>query len=230
MNCDNIRLGTILTALVTGGVLLTSGLLLAVLLFFQKDNIQDSLLQSNIAYARKFANTTDRYLAAAQRELAWGATQVSTLNNTKLLATEVERLRQQSGYFNSVVAVNNQAVVVAVSPESLNLVGNTLHSEASQKAVSSHQPFISQPFISAVGNYVIFLSQPIFTSSGHYLGYIGGTIYLKKQSVLSDILTQHYYSGSSRIEVINDDGMIVYSPSVELVGTSVKFDSPLRIK
>ncbi|HAH12389.1 MAG TPA: hypothetical protein DCL47_02575, partial [Pantoea agglomerans] len=73
---EKMRLRSLLTLLSIGGVILTSGLLLSALLLFQKANIEDSLLEGNIAYARKLADTTDRYLATAQRELAWSASQI----------------------------------------------------------------------------------------------------------------------------------------------------------
>lgn len=65
MLLKKLRLRTLLMSLSIGGVVLTSGLLLGALLFFQKANIEDSLLEGNIAYARKLADTTDRYLATA---------------------------------------------------------------------------------------------------------------------------------------------------------------------
>jgi len=60
----------LLILLSTGGVLLTSALLLSTMLIYQKNSIEDSLLDANLAYARKLADTTDRYLDFAQRELA----------------------------------------------------------------------------------------------------------------------------------------------------------------
>lgn len=37
------------------------------LTIFQKGNIENRLLENNLAYARKLADTTDRYLVTAQR-------------------------------------------------------------------------------------------------------------------------------------------------------------------
>ncbi len=74
-----LRLRTLLILLSVGGVILTACLLLGSLLIFQKGNIEDSLLESNIAYARKLADTTDRYLTTAQRELVWSAGQIKGL-------------------------------------------------------------------------------------------------------------------------------------------------------
>ncbi len=223
MDSKKIRLRTLITSLSTGAVMLTALLLLGALTLFQKTNIEDSIVQNNIAYARKLADTTDRYLTIAQSELRWSAGQIKGLSNPQQLRSEADRLRLQSGFFNSVVVVNRDRVVKATSPESLNLVGTRLASDASMLAITSQKPFISQPFISATGNYVVFLSQPLFSADGRYLGYIGGTIYLKKHSMLSDILSQHFYSGGSDIQIVNNNGMIIFNHKPELVGTRETF-------
>lgn len=229
MLLKKLRLRTLLMSLSIGGVVLTSGLLLGALLFFQKANIEDSLLEGNIAYARKLADTTDRYLATAQRELAWSATQIKGLTDPALLRDETDRLRLQSGFFNTVVVVNRDAVIAATSPESLSLVGLKLHSDASRQAIATQKPFISSPFTSASGNYVVFLSQPLFAADGSYLGYIGGTIYLKKQSMLSDILSQHFYARGAAVSIVSNDGLIVFSHDASRVGEQMVL-SPALLK
>ncbi|WP_240629263.1 PDC sensor domain-containing protein, partial [Pantoea rodasii] len=95
--------------------------------------------------------------------------------------------------------VNRDAVITATSPESLSLIGIKLHSDASRQAITTQKPFISSPFTSATGNYLIFLSQPLIKPDGNYLGYIGCTIFLKKQSMLSDILSLHIYARGSSV-------------------------------
>ena len=228
MSLKKLRLRTLLILLSVGGVMLTSCLLLGALLIFQKGNIEESLLESNIAYARKLADTTDRYLATAQRELAWSATQIQGLTNPLQLRGETDRLRLQSGFFNTVVVVNRDAVIAAASPESLSLVGVRLHSDASRQAITTRKPFISAPFTSASGNYVVFLSQPLFTPEGDYLGYIGGTIYLKKQSMLSDILSQHFYARGSTVSIVSNDGLIIFSHDPARVGTKMTLAPALQ--
>lgn len=201
-----------------GGVLLTSILLLSALTLFQKGNIENSLLEGNIAYARKLADTTDHYLSTAQQELAYSASLIEDFHDRTQLQAEAERLHLQSGFFNSVLIVKADAVVAATSPESLRLVGMQLHSPASQQSILTLKPLISQPFTSASGNYVVFLTQPVFSHAGQYLGYIGGTIYLKKHSILSDILGQHFYGNQAEVSIVATDGRVIYSPDPDAVG------------
>lgn len=228
MPSKKFRLRTLLISLSVGGVILTSCLLLGALLVFQKSNIEESLLESNIAYALKLADTTDRYLATAQRELAWSATQIKALNDPALLRGETERLRLQSGFFNTVVVVNRDAIIAATSPESLSLVGVKLHSAASRQAITTQKPFLSAPFTSASGNYVVFLSQPLFAPDGGYMGYIGGTIYLKKKSMLSEILGQHFYSRDSSVSIVSNDGLIIFSHDPARVGKKMALSLALQ--
>ncbi|WP_241199899.1 cache domain-containing protein, partial [Erwinia billingiae] len=179
-------------------------------------------------YARKLADTTDRYLFTAQRELAYSAGLLKDFSSVQQLRQEAERLRLQSGFFNSVLVVKPDAVVVATSPESLGLVGDTLNSPASRQALASRKPFISRPFTSAAGNYVIFISQPVFSPAGEYLGYIGGSVYLKKQSMLSDILSLHFFTRAADISIVSNEGNIIFSHDPAKVGRQLDIGLDLK--
>lgn len=131
----------LLIALYSGGAILTTILLLAGIYFFQKKEIEDSLRESNLAYAMKIADTTDRYLAMAQRELAWTASELQS-TDASVARDEVERLRIRSAVFNSVGVVDAKAVIVATSPYLPALTGVRVHSEASQAALVARKPLI----------------------------------------------------------------------------------------
>lgn len=223
-----ISLRTLLVLLSVGGVTVTALLLLYGLYFFQKKNIEESLMSRNIAYARKLADVTDSYFIAAQRELAYSARQIVSLQDAALLKDETERLRVQSAFFNSAVVVNADAVIRATSPDSLRLVGVKVSSQASKQAISSQKTLISKPFISIAGNYIIALSQPIFSPEGQYLGYISGNIYLKKDSMLSELLRQHYYTDSSEISIVNDGGEVIFNHDPALISENIITNSSLQ--
>lgn len=222
------NLRTLLTILSVGGIVLTSVMLLAALALLQKKNIETGLLDANSVYARKLADTTDRFLTTAQRELAYGALQINSLGNDAELINEAERLRMQSGFFNSVVIVAPSATVAAASPASLKLRGMRLTSDASRVAISTRNPFISSPYRSASGNFVVSLSQPIFSAAGTYLGYVAGTIYLKKQSILNEILNEHYLDGNARISIVTNEGKVIFDHNPLSVGEEIPIGSDLR--
>lgn len=119
---------------------MTSVLLLGSLWFFQKANIEDRLLDSNIAYARKLSDTTDRYLFTAQRELAFSAGLIKDFSNVQQLRQEADRLRLQSGFFNSVLVVKPDAVVAAAA--GAGRYG--LRCQASRTQASISAPFCSR--------------------------------------------------------------------------------------
>lgn len=225
MHTSKLHLRTLLIVLSVGGIVLTSLLLLGSLLIFQKGNIEKSLLEGNIAYARKLAVTTDQYLSIAEQELKWGASYIHDFDDATKLQLEAERLHAQSGIFNSVVFVNKEAIVTTTSPQSLNLTGVKLSSSASAQAIKSKKPFISQPFISASGNYVLFISHPLFSESNYYIGYVGGTIYLKKHSILSDVIGMHFHRDNDDISIVDEGGRIVFNSNPDIVGDEVKMSS-----
>lgn len=200
----------LLIALSSGGVILTTFLLLGGIYLFQKKEIENSILESNLAYAMKIADTTDRYLSMAQRELAWTASELHS-TDTSLARHEVERLQLRSEVFNSVGVVNAKAVIIATSPYLPALTGLRVHSDASQNALTVQQPLISGPFTSVAGNEIIMLSHPLRSSDGHYLGYLGGSIYLKKQSMLSDIISLHFYKDNVSVTIVDRDGMVIFA-------------------
>lgn len=217
MFAKKMRLRTLMLMMSVGGILLTSVLLLSTLAIFQKRNIEQRLLENNLAYARKLADTTDRYLMTAQRELAYGATQITSLKDPAYLQAEVERLCRQSGFFNSVVIVGADKVIRAASPESLKMLGVRLQSAVSQKAIAEKKFFISAPYYSAAGNYIVFISQPLFNHNGNYIGYLGGSIYLQKESMLSDILGMHFYENKTNVSVVSGDGKMIFNRNPALV-------------
>ncbi len=224
------HLRTLMLALSVGGILLTSLLLLSALTLFQKGNIEDSLLESNLAYARKLADTTDRYLMTAQRELAYSASLIENFNNVNQLKQEANRLRLQSGFFNSVVIVSADAIITAASPESLGLIGVKLESQTTEQAIKAKKAFISEPFVSAAGNYVVLVSQPIFSKGGKYLGYLGGTIYLKKEGILSEILSMHFYDNKTDVSIVSSHGKIIFNRDTSLVSKDFKPGATLKEK
>ncbi|ENL0637006.1 GGDEF domain-containing protein [Klebsiella variicola] len=200
----------LLISLTAGGVILTSVLLLGIMLFFQKKEIENSLLESNLAYAMKLADSTDRYLAFAQRELAATALQLHSADPSQA-RTEITLLHQRSGAFNSVVVVSAQGMIIATSPDLPALTGVKIHSEANRQALSAQRPLIYGPFTSVAGNMMIMISHPVRAQNGNYLGYIGGSIYLKKQSMLSDILSIHFYKNNVSVTIVDNDGRIVFT-------------------
>ncbi|EJK0513246.1 GGDEF domain-containing protein [Salmonella enterica] len=230
MRIKKPHLRPIVITLSVGGVLLTSIFLIVVIMVFQRENIEKDLIDANSSYAMKMSDVMSNYIGMAQGELAYGAKKIKSTNDITSLKEEADRLRLQSGMFNSVLVVSNNAVVLATSPESLGLVGVHLNSNTSKLAIEGKKPFISLPYKSAAGNLIVLLSHPIYDKDGNYIGYIGGSIYLKKHSLFSDVLSRHFFKSGTEISIVSDDGNVIFNNNESVVGQPVGISDDLKSK
>lgn len=185
----------------------------------QRDLIVNNTMESNRVYAEKMAEMTDAFIESAFSQLKFSAHVLSSkMNNSQVLELEAERLRTQTDSFNSVVIVNTEGVIVAVSPETLQVKGVKLTSERSLQSLRAQAPIITDPFVSPAGNYLTSISYPIFSSSGEYLGYVGGTIYLEKKNILTTLLGQHGYKDGSYLYVVDRNHTLIYHPDKRRIG------------
>lgn len=227
MLSGKLKLRTLLIGLSTGGIVLSSTLLLGSFSLLQKSNIERSLLEGNLAYARKLADSVDRHLNNAQRELKWSAEHIDEVNDSETVKREIDRLQSSAGFFNSVAVVSAERIIVYASPTSLQ-TGIAVHSKNSIDATTLKKPLISEPYTTNAGNYAIVISYPVFNNEKKYIGYIGGTIYLKKQSMLSDILSQHYYDNKTEVSIISNKGGVIYSSNKEKIGYQLELAQEVK--
>ncbi len=230
MRIKKPHLRPIVITLSVGGILLTSIFLIVVIMVFQRENIEKDLLDANSSYAMKMSDVMSNYIEMAQSELAYGAKKIESTNDIDSLKNEADRLRLQSGMFNSVLVVSNGAVVLATSPESLGLVGVHLNSSASKLAIEGKKPFVSAPYKSAAGNLIVLLSHPIYDKNGNYIGYVGGSIYLKKHSLFSDVLSRHFFKSDTEISIVSDDGTVIFNNDNSAVGRPMVMSDDLKSK
>ncbi|MCO7451857.1 hypothetical protein NJA14_01930, partial (plasmid) [Enterobacter hormaechei] len=83
------------------------------IMVFKRENIEKDLLDANSSYAMKMSDVMSNYIEMAQRELAYGTKKIESTNDIDSLKNEADRLRLQSGMFNSVLVVSDGAVVLA---------------------------------------------------------------------------------------------------------------------
>ncbi len=218
----DLRRLILLLAMLSAMVMLANGFHAAYRV--QRDLLVEGTLDANEAYAAKIAATTDNYLRQAQRQLAYGAAAVaaaSRAGNARQVATEVERLHQQADFFNTVSFVDARGTVRSVSPAGLSLQGQRLDSKGAVEALEKRTPLISEPYTSALGNLVVVMSHPVETEEGRYLGYVAGTLYLRQQNVLTQLLEDHYYRDGSYVYVVDRARHLLAHPDPLRVGTRV---------
>ena len=110
----------------------------------QRQQLIDTTLESNAAYARKLAKSTDDFLQAALQQLAYTSQLVADyMDDEARLEEEAARLRLQTKSFNSVTIYNTEGMVLATSPETLQIKGKQLTSEAAQESLRTRSSVIS---------------------------------------------------------------------------------------
>ena len=84
MRIKKPHLRPIVITLSVGGILLTSIFLIAVIMVFQRENIEKDLLDANSSYAMKMSDVMGNYIEMAQSELAYGAKKIESTNIVNL--------------------------------------------------------------------------------------------------------------------------------------------------
>ncbi len=188
----------------------------------QRDQLVGNTLEANRVYATKLAETTQNFLLAAQQQLAYAATRLGEHDlDPKQAQDEASRLQLQSSSFNSSLVVDADGLVIATSPQTLQLQGEVLHSVGNNAALAARQPMISDPYQSATGKLLVSLSHPIFDRQGRYRGYVSGTLYLRQRSALHTLLGKHYYRDGSYLYVVDRNGRLLYHADGKRVGDYV---------
>ncbi|KOC92382.1 sensor domain-containing diguanylate cyclase [Winslowiella iniecta] len=215
-------LRTLITLLAVASIVITLANSLYATWRVQRDLLINNTLESNRVYATKLAATTEIFFQLAQSQLAYSAKMLSDgFDNDSVLQGEVDRLREQTASFNSVVIVDVQGRVRSISPESLMLEGMRLTSATSHQALKERKPLISQPAISAANNLMVFVSSPVWAKDGNYLGFIGGTLYLKKKSILNALLGEQFYRDGSSLYVVDKQNQVLYHQNAQLIGKKI---------
>lgn len=180
----------------------------------EQQSLITNTLETNRAYAVKMAQSTEWYLSMTLQSLEESAKQVALImgqeNAEEKLLNEVNRMKKQTNTFNSVTIADKDGEILAVSPETLALKGRKLDSIGGREALKKREAFISQPYVGLTGRLIIYLSHPIFDSDGDYLGLVGGTIYLKEENILQQVLGEHFYKDGSHVYVVDKGGRIIY--------------------
>lgn len=179
-------------------------------------------LEANQAYAAKMASSVEDFLSAAQQQLAFAAKDVLfAKQDAKQLGHIVERLKQQTNSFNSVLVVDALGTVLAGSPATLGLLGKRMESVGAVQALKERIPLISEPYTSTTNRFLIFITHPVFDAQGTYLGFVGGSIYLHEHSILYSLLGQHYHADESYIYVVDHSSRLIYHQDAARVGEYV---------
>ncbi|MGJ7515032.1 diguanylate cyclase [Pseudomonas baetica] len=217
-----ILLFTLLTALIT---LVSS---LYVVYQDQRQELIDSALQTNRAYATKVASSIDELLRNGHEHLAYSADLLAgQFHNAALLKSEADRLQRQDSSFNSVAIFDATGKVLEASPQGLHIKGRTFRTEGIVQALHGRRPMTSSAFVSEIGNLVIFVSQPILDLNGQYLGAVGGSVYLQKQSILHTLISNHFNNVDVQVYVVDSNRRLLYHSNQDRIGQVLGRDTAI---
>ncbi len=215
-------LRTLITMLAIASIVITLANSLYATWRVQREQLINNTLEANRVYATKLASTTEIFFQLAQSQLAYSAKRLSSgMDDDNVLQEEVDRLREQTSSFNSVVIVDADGWVRSISPESLMLKGMHLNTDLARQALTERKPIISLPNISASNNLVVLISYPVWSKNGIYLGYVGASIYLKKRSILNELLGEQFYRDGSSLYVVDQQNHVLYHQNHKLIGKSI---------
>lgn len=114
----------------------------------QRQLLIDSTLDANRLYAAKLASTTEIFFNTTQRQLAYSAAlPARNFGDDALLQAEARRLLLQTDTFNSVAVVNADGVVLATSPETIQMKGHKHTTLGALQALKDRHARISEPYI-----------------------------------------------------------------------------------
>lgn len=199
----------------------------------QRDALIHATLEANHAYAAKVASSIGAFLKSAHAHLGYSALQLAEdFDNQRLLHAEARRLQAQDEDFNTVVITDAGGKVLHTHPENVLATGSNLDSEEIRRAVEQHRPLISHAYVSATGNLMVFISHPVFAADGSFLGVVGGAVYIRKDSALSTVVSQHFHHDGTFAFVADKHRRLLHHPTTERIGevlkSSATVDAALR--
>ncbi|MCW2478818.1 sensor domain-containing diguanylate cyclase [Candidatus Symbiopectobacterium sp. NZEC135] len=188
----------------------------------QKKLLTDQFFKINLNYSLKLANTVETFFSSSQSQLSFSAQLLAdNMKNAETLQKEVDRIRQIGHRFNSVSVIDKQGYIRAFSPLQPGVIDAHLTSPSHAAAVQANTFFISQPYVSLIGNLIVYISVPIHSAEGEQLGYVGGSIYLNNRNATNEFMNSQFDDNNYDTFVLNKDGTIIYHHDKSRIGQKI---------
>jgi len=219
-NKKKISLTVLLTGLVAIAVTLTIGITLFTSYQSEKLTLIDTTLTMNYSNAEDISVTIDSLFKSMRKTLQSTSMYFTKhMDDPEQLQEYLDLSRRSSGYFNSIFRIDENGELLELSPQSIQMTGQFLTSDAIKDALTTHSPSISPPYIAATGRLILLMSEPVYDSHNVYRGLIGGVIYLQEDNVLNSILRNNKVDGlGSYYYVVGPTGRLLYHPDKSRLG------------
>jgi len=220
------NLSTLLVLLVASSVLLTVIVQFITSYQSEKEVLVASTLDANYSKANKISSGVASLFNAMKNSLrtTTGYLASQPALNDDDIQDRLELVRTASNYFNSMLWIDEQGIIRAISPISIGLKGNEASNVAKQ-ALELKESFVSAPYYGATGRLLILVSEPFYDDNGTFRGMIGGTIYLHEANVLYEFLDENEIDpNGSYYYVVGPEGTLLFHPDNERIGDNVNFN------
>ena len=221
------KLILILIFICTSILFITSILILN---YIVKEQLIQSSLLNNQKYATKIALTTDKYFESMLDELQFSAHLLGKdFDDNQLRNSEVTRLKLQSKKFNSISIVDKNSYILNINPK--NMTSNSHQHYTSlglSESLRLKKTYISPPYLGLSKNLLVLVSQPIFDKNQNFLGCITGSVYLKKNNLINELISTSYPYKKSYIFVIDNRNRIIFHPDQGRIGETIKNNTGLE--
>lgn len=194
--------------------------------------LTDNYLEDNYKYAYKLSLSTGDVINQMQQTITSLAKTAGQKNLTQAYLDE--RRGGLGSYFNSLFIVNSKGVIQLLSPSLVEFnhqvhAGMKIQSKTMKKALSTKQPFISEPYIATSGQLIMLISAPIFNAAGKYQGLVAGTIYLESgMNAFNHLLNNNEYANGSYVYVVDQSGHIIYHPDSSRINEDVSDNKAVK--
>ncbi|MFJ3681418.1 diguanylate cyclase [Pseudomonas sp. NPDC090208] len=217
LSAPALNLGNLILTLTLSAVLVTLGNSLLVAFNVYRDILIHNTLSSNALYATKVARDIRDTLDADLSKIRYSSTVLA--RQPDRTTEELQRLLFQDSSFTSLVIANAAGEVTATLPDKPELKGKVLHSWEPAMLTGTR---VSSAFMSLSGNLVIFISSPIFNAEEKSIGVIGGTLHLRADNSLADIVGNHSFRNGTQISLVDGAGTYIAHSDPAMLGLKLQ--------
>lgn len=194
----------------------------------QRNLLLEHNLQVNRVYVAKLAHVANSFFDSSALILEATALDLAAHGvKAETAQAELEQVAAVSEAFNALIVVDKSGEIFASHFRAVTSVT----AAQLQKALpfehldTTRSTLIIGPFRGASGRWLSLIAHPIFLADGSYAGYVAGALSMQSESTLQNVLNAHHSQEQSYFYIVNNEGTVVYHPTLSLIGTSLK-DTP----
>ena len=226
-----VNLATLLTGLVCASVILTIMIMIISSYQSEKKSLTQTYLALNYSKSSKISDSVDSLFKSMRLSLEDTAEFLSKKNtlSDQEIQEQLELLRNNSRYFNSLSWIDETGLVRNIAPLSIGLKGQTITTGKTKIVLDAKEPVLTAPYTGPSGRLLVLMSQPLYDQDGNYKGMIGGSIYLQEENVLNEILgNDATEENGSYYYVVGPDGTLLFHPDQDRLGEEIKGNPVIR--